>query len=179
MALALGLGWLAGVADAAAGSAPRPASRGPALSAGLGSLYAGAGLQAHYFLPVAGTRWSWTPSLGLGYVPNLYPPDWVLDPATQFGFAAAVSVSYGYRHRLSANLGYGLVGTVGVPVQNIFIEADPLYGMALEAGYEFVGTSGFLFRFCPFGLSYWTHRLLAAGERWHWSVTLGLGWKLW
>jgi hypothetical protein len=68
---------------------------------------------------------------------------------------------------------------MGLPVQGVYIDAVPLYGPFLQAGYEFVGVRGFMFRICPVGLSYFTGGLLARGERISWAASLGAGWKLW
>jgi hypothetical protein len=158
-----------------------PSGRGPAISAGFGHEYAGLGLQAHYFLPVAGTRWSWAPSLAVGLVPSQFAAEWILEGANTrvAGFAAGVSGSYGYRHRISGSLGYGLVGALGLPVQGIFVDAEAVYGASALAGYEYVGASGLLVRIRPLGLAYWTHPLAGPGERWYWAGSVGLGWKLW
>jgi hypothetical protein len=174
LALTLGMGGAPAVA-ADPGHHPRRV----VLTAGVGNQYAGLGVGAHLLLPLR-PPFSLGTSLAVGVTPNGFGEQ-ALDPAATrvTALAATVSGSVGYRHRLTADLGFGLVGIMGIPVQGVFIDAVPLYGAFVQAGYEFVAVRGLMIRVCPLGISYFTSGLVGVGERVSWAVSLGAGWKIW
>jgi hypothetical protein len=173
-----------GAVSAAAQAQPpeRPARPGPALAVGLGNSYAGMlGLQAIYFIPRSGTRFTFSPSVSLGFSRSFFDPDITIDRGANRVVAGAASLitSYGYRHRAAADVGYSLLGQSALILHGVVTETFAVYGPHLQVGYEFVGTRGFLFRLFPLGGGYLLHTRGALEHRWVWTAALGLGWKLW
>jgi hypothetical protein len=177
LALALALAGAGGAR--ADGGAPGHHARRLVLTAGAGNQYAGLGVGAHLLLPLS-RPFSLGTSLAVGVAPNLFGEQ-ALDRASTrvAGLAVAVSASVGYRHRMTADVGFGSGGALGIPVQGVYIDAVPLYSAFLQVGYEFVGVRGFMFRICPLGVAVFTSGLLAPGERVSWAGSLAAGWKIW
>lgn len=162
-------------------SLARPARPGPALVVGAGSSFSGLGLQAAYFLTLGRSRFTLSPSLSVGFVSGMYREDYVVDAGANRMINAGTSLtaSYGYRHRVAADLGLSRLGHAPLFVQGVVVDKITLFGPSVQVGYEFVGTSGFMFRFFPFGLGYVVSELVPASERWTPTLSIGLGWKLW
>lgn len=158
---------------------PRPETRGLGWALGGGNQFAGLGLSLLYFVPVRDSRVTLTPNLGFGYMDLAAPRAIDTSAGTVTGFSAGLTASYGYRHRLSTDFGFGLSGAAGLAVQGILVDAVGLYGPFLHVGYEFLGARGFLFRFCPLGVSYHTSALVPRDDRIAFAASAGLGWKLW
>ena len=95
------------------------------------------------------------------------------------GFSIGVSGSWGRRHRLTWDLGYGVVNAAGLSLEGILVDAVAAHGPFVHAGYEFLSAAGFFARVCPVGLGYTRNPLVPADRRLLWAGSVGLGWKLW
>ena len=85
----------------------------------------------------------------------MYQDDYVVDAGVNRAIGrrrASLTTSYGYRHRVAADVGFSLLGHAPWFLQGVVVDSIGLYGPSLQVGYEFVGTSGFMVRFFPSGL---------------------------
>lgn len=182
--------WAATLAFAAATSAAHASERsssagaassaGPAGSVGLGAQYGGFGLQLAYHQPI--TRHPFTLFGGLGYgAHSMFEGTGTYDGQHRwvFGASATAGVSYGHRHRVSAAFGYAIATAQAIVIEGLIVDAVGRYGAFAELGYDLVGKSGVLLRILPVGVTYVPHPLVAPGDRWAYTFSLGVGWKPW
>ena len=176
-------------AQAALGASapPRPRFARPGLtaSAGTGTQYAGVGLQLLYALPVprrnrSVSPWNLCAGVGAGHFRTI-DGSFTYDrkDIEIYGVAALVGASFGYRHRLTLDVGYGTVATQNVAIEGLVVDAAAHKGPFAEIGYEFVGASGISVRFLPVGILYVPTALVGSDRRWGYAASVGFGWKVW
>jgi hypothetical protein len=96
------------------------------------------------------------------------------------GACAGLSASWGDRHRILADVGYGRVGFLYLDLHGTTISGHSLYGAQGGVGYEFVGTGGFVVRFVPVGFGHVVDpRYGTYGMGFMYNLNLSLGWKIW
>jgi hypothetical protein len=112
---------------------------GLALGAGLGYQFAGFGGQLAYYLEL-GSALRIAPYAGGGVFPS--------EVGTKGGYAAGMMFSYGRRHRIVLDGGYGLAAVEGK--KNVLtgevIESRVVYGVTGALGYEYLADGGFFVR---------------------------------
>jgi hypothetical protein len=170
----------AGPVAAAPDSRDRNAHPGLVASVGVGASYVAYGAALAYLQPL-GDRWTVSAGAGFGrlgagsddalYLEGHAPHPW--------GATFALGASFGRRHRLCADLGYGAQLSQEIAIEGLVIDAVARYGLFTEVGYEFLDRSGVFVRILPFGLGYVPNPLVESSQRFSWQGSVGLGWKLW
>jgi hypothetical protein len=181
--VAVALALLGAPAQAAPGS-ERATRLGGVASFGLGTGYAGVGLQLLYLQPL--------PLRPLGLPLSLsasgaYGMHSVLDGRSTLdgqdqrltGFSFMAGVSAGHMHRACVGAGWGVLGGAGVPIEGLVVETVNVYGPFLEAGYELLAANGLFVRVLPLGLAYLPRTRWRASAEVHYSGSVGIGWKPW
>jgi len=167
-----------------AGPAPEPTapaelrvteSDGLALSAGIGVQYVFAGLQAAYYFQVPHTLYRLVPyaAFGGGWCGSA-------DSVLECALAAGVMGSWGHKHRLFVDLGYGPLGAYRFSFHGEKLMQHAVSGPYAALGYEYLSLAGFVLR-TELGAGYLLGApLIRAQERTSLALTLiGLGYKFW
>ena len=175
-AAVLGAEVAAPAADPAVNSERRVTeSDGLALSAGVGVQYVLAGLQAAYYFQLPHTLYRIVPyaALGIGWCGS---PDSFLECS----LTAGVMGSWGHKHRLFVDLGYGPLGSYSFSFHGEEPLEQAVSGPFAALGYEYLSFAGFVFR-SELGLGYMMGiPLIRSEERTALTLTLfGLGYKFW
>jgi hypothetical protein len=160
---------------------PRNESAGLALGLGAGAAFPLLGGGVIYSLPLPSSRpLTVSASAGLGFLPG---PDSTLyldgSAPNVLGAAATLGIGYGRRHRICAELGYGAFATQALAIEGIIVDVQARYGVFANVGYEFAADNGFMLRLLPLGFGRSTSPLLESKDRFHWSNSLFVGWRLW
>ena len=167
--------------------APRNAQPGLTASVGAGAAYANLGAQLSFQLPLRaataagpGPWWALSAGAALGR--------WSGDDGRRtvdgeglhgWGSAFAIGASFGQRHRISADLGYGVLSSQPLAIEGLVVDEVARYGAFAQAGYEFLGENGLFVRLLPLGVGYVPNPLLESQQRRSWIGSVGVGWKLW
>jgi hypothetical protein len=163
----------------AAAEASRNTRAGLLGSSGIGTQYGGFGVQLGYLLPVAQSRWSLFGGAGLGWLgtEDGRRTVWGND-ITYWSGSLVLGGSWGFRHRLAGVAGVGPTAFQWVAVENLVVEGRFRPGPFAELGYEFLGSTGLLWR-VMLGMAYAPYAWVARDNRWHASASVGFGWKPW
>jgi hypothetical protein len=155
-------------------------THGPALSAGIGSQYAGLGIQASYYLQLPGSQLRAAPFVGFGSVIWAFGPQETEEAWLPLGTVAGLSMSWGRKHRLTLDFFYGAVGTTRVSLHGEEPDTSLEWGPGGAAGYEYATVSGFFLR-TSLGIQYVvTAPILAPANRIVLAGTfIAVGYKLW
>ena len=146
---------------------------------GGGNQYAGGGLQLAGLWPVRATRWSLSAGVGVGH--KRYN-DWEASQdkvVPHNGVAFTLGTSFGNKHRLCANIGYGPSNAASVRILGLTVDAVVMYGPFAGVGYEYISHEGLYFRILPLGYSRILGTLIPAEERGRRTFSAGVGWKVW
>jgi hypothetical protein len=182
-ALACTLAGAALTADVAV-PAPVPAAKselrvtesdGLALSAGIGVQYVLVGLQAAYYVQVPHTLYRIVPYAAFG-------GGWcgAADSVLECALSAGVMGSWGHKHRLFVDLGYGPLAAYSFSFHGEDLTQHAVSGPFAALGYEYVSFAGFVLR-TELGAGYVLGApLIRSQERTLLTLTLiGLGYKFW
>lgn len=149
-------------------------SDGLALSAGLGTQYVLAGVQAAYYLQIPHSLYRVAPyvAVGVGACGG--------DNGVECAIGAGVLGSWGHRHRLVVDLAYVPLTWYRFSFHGEAAHQFAVSGPALSIGYEYMGFGGFCMR-SGIGAGYLLGRpLIPDDQRLTLALTLfGLGYKFW
>lgn len=147
---------------------------GLALTAGLGSQYVLAGVQAAYYFQIPHSLYRVVPyvAVGWGYCGS--------GDGAECALAVGMLGSWGHLHRLVVDLAYAPLGRYSVSFHGEAWHSFAVAGPVLSLGYEYMNFDGLCLRM-GVGLGYVLgHPLMAADQRLTKEMTLiGLGYKFW
>jgi hypothetical protein len=147
----------------------RVTGAGPGLNGGIGYQHHGVGVQAAYYQPLPLERLFLTPRLAFGRFDG--------NEQTHYGLAGGLSLIYGQRLRVVADLGLGAVRGERLVLHGTEVGRRAARGLFGGAGIEFAHDSGLLMRGMialarPYDARLTSRDLTA-------SADVSLGYKLW
>jgi hypothetical protein len=100
------------------------------------------------------------------------------EAGSKAGYAAGMMFSYGRRHRLVLDAGYGLAAVEGKKnlLTNEVIESHVIYGVTGALGYEYLADGGFFVR-PTFGYTRFTTDT-DSGDKGSVTLNIALGYKI-
>lgn len=155
--------------QAQAANVARNQTHGLALGVGFGYPAASLGGIVSYYLPLSIAPAAVTPYLGVGARPA--------PGGLAVGGAVGASVSYGLRHRMVLDLGYGMGPVEELSLHGTRVDEHVVYGVQMGMGYEYLGDRGLLVRCIPALFRPVTSRY--GDTEPDLFITVSAGWKLW
>jgi hypothetical protein len=146
---------------------------GPALSIGVGDLYAGYGAElAYHFVPQRERLLAIAPHLAVG---DTWAPDGF---DGRLGVRGGAMLAYGGERRWLADVAYGALRTHGLQLHGVRAASRVVDGVSLALGVERMDVLGLFLR-ALIGGYFLTSRGIDDGERLGVLFALGVGWKPW
>lgn len=142
---------------------------GLALGIGIGTQYAGFGVQVGYYLVPPEKAFALYGYAGVGTLDRV-AHEWVI------GSATGVMALFGRHHRWAIDLGIGMVGQMVLEAHREQVAARPLYGVSLSVGREWMSLWNGSFRLL-IGVTRLVDPAPALGDEWGLALSIGVGAK--